>query len=83
MVVEVADSGPGIPPEEAENVFEKFYRGPSLARTTKGTGLGLYLVKELAETLGASVGLVGPEGGEGASLRGARFRMTFDPVRGD
>jgi two-component system sensor histidine kinase CiaH len=48
--LEVKDRGPGIPPEERKNVFKKFYRlGNEQTRKTKGTGLGLYLCKKIAE----------------------------------
>jgi signal transduction histidine kinase len=52
----VADSGPGIPGAEREKVFRRFYRLES-SRTTPGSGLGLALVKAVAELHGASVAL--------------------------
>jgi len=46
----VMDEGPGIPDDEKKQVFEKFYRiGNETTRTTKGTGLGLYLCKKIVE----------------------------------
>jgi len=54
--VEIADSGPGIPAAECERVFERFYRLDS-SRTTPGNGLGLALVKSIAELHGAAVTL--------------------------
>jgi two-component system sensor histidine kinase CiaH len=46
----VTDEGPGIPDDEKKRVFEKFYRiGNETTRTTKGTGLGLYLCKKIVE----------------------------------
>lgn len=46
--ISVADEGPGIPAGEKDNVFRKFYRmGNEETRSQKGTGLGLYLVREL------------------------------------
>jgi PAS domain S-box-containing protein len=51
--VEVADSGPGIPPGEQRRIFEKFYRGdPHHTRAPGGTGLGLYIARELVERMG-------------------------------
>lgn len=48
IILEVADEGAGIPDEEKSKIFEKFYRvGNEDTRTTKGTGLGLYLVQSL------------------------------------
>jgi len=49
VLLQVIDEGPGIPDNEKKKVFEKFYRiGNESTRTTKGTGLGLYLVKKIA-----------------------------------
>ena len=71
-VLVVADHGPGIPPEERVAVFERFYRGNHDAvLRTPGSGIGLALVKELAERMGGSVGLDGTDGG------GARFTVSF------
>lgn len=48
VLLEVADTGPGLPAEEAERVFERFYRtDTSRARTSGGTGLGLSIVQAL------------------------------------
>lgn len=50
IVLEVADQGMGVPPEEKKKIFEKFYRvGSERTRRTKGTGLGLYLCSKIAE----------------------------------
>ena len=57
-VVEIADNGPGIPPEEVERVFEPFYRRePSRSRQTGGIGLGLALVRAIARGHGGDVTL--------------------------
>jgi signal transduction histidine kinase len=55
-VICVADSGPGIPASEREKVFRRFYRLEA-SRTTAGSGLGLALVKAVADLHGASVEL--------------------------
>ncbi|WP_052597231.1 sensor histidine kinase KdpD [Aureispira sp. CCB-QB1] len=48
--VEISDFGPGISKLERENIFEKFYRiGNEDTRKTKGTGLGLYIVKQIVK----------------------------------
>ena len=54
----VADTGPGIPPEEAARVFERFYR-VDRARTSRtgGSGLGLAIAKSLVERMGGRVGV--------------------------
>jgi signal transduction histidine kinase len=52
----VKDSGPGIPIPERQKVFEKFYRmGNELTRNARGTGLGLYLCKRIAEAAGGTI----------------------------
>jgi len=49
----VVDSGPGIPFAEQQRIFEKFYRsGPELTRAQGGTGLGLYISRELVQRMG-------------------------------
>jgi len=54
--IAVSDTGPGIPPEDRERVFERFYRRDS-SRSTPGNGLGLALVRSIAELHGATVTL--------------------------
>jgi two-component system, OmpR family, sensor histidine kinase CiaH len=50
ITIEVKDQGPGIPDNEKTKVFQRFYRiGEEAVRRTKGTGLGLYLCKKIAE----------------------------------
>jgi signal transduction histidine kinase len=54
----VRDEGPGIPKDEQSRVFERFYRlGDELRRETQGTGIGLSLVKAIAEAHGGRVDL--------------------------
>ncbi len=73
--VRVDDTGPGIPPEEIDCLF-----GPELGcrRTVRGEGIGLPLVKRIADSQGWRIAV---EGGNG---QGASFRLRFgqDPVSG-
>jgi signal transduction histidine kinase len=60
----VSDTGPGIPPEERERVFERFFRGARGRATRAGTGLGLAIVEELTRRWGGEVRL-----GDGPEMR--------------
>jgi two-component system sensor histidine kinase TctE len=62
--VEVEDDGPGIPTGEREKVWDRFYRSPSQAHGS-GSGLGLSIVRALAQRLGAQVSLREGAGGHG------------------
>lgn len=56
ITVTVTDTGVGIPPEDVDHVFDKFYRVEANNKYAKGTGLGLNLVKQIVETVhGGSV----------------------------
>ncbi|MDE2452960.1 MAG: ATP-binding protein, partial [Burkholderiales bacterium] len=66
--VTVADSGPGIRPEDRERVFDRFYRRDPSAGD--GSGLGLAIVRQVAERHGAGVALgSSPQGGLRVTLR--------------
>jgi signal transduction histidine kinase len=55
-VLEVADTGPGIPAEQMEDLFAKYHRGSGHGtRTVGGTGLGLFIVKEIVKAHGGIV----------------------------
>ena len=62
-VLQVADTGPGIPQAERERVFDRFYRG-ALA-DAPGSGLGLSIVKRIADAHGATIALDAPTTGSG------------------
>lgn len=68
-VVTVADTGPGIRPEERERVFDEFYRNGS-----SGLGLGLSIVKRLADKLGAGLAL---DWTDPVQALGARFTLRL------
>jgi signal transduction histidine kinase len=66
--VQVDDTGPGIPEEELEHVFDRHYRGQNISG--KGAGLGLAIVKRLCELYGWSIHFSNREtGGLRAELR--------------
>ncbi|MGC4091959.1 MAG: sensor histidine kinase [Polyangiaceae bacterium] len=54
--IRVSDQGPGIPPEDRKRIFERFVRGSSaVGKQVRGSGIGLALVKHIAEAHGGSV----------------------------
>jgi two-component system OmpR family sensor kinase len=70
--VEVVDHGPGLTPEQAERVFERFYRAdPARSHADGGTGLGLSIVAALVAVHGGTVRVDSIPG------RGARFRVVL------
>jgi two-component system sensor histidine kinase TctE len=76
-LLEVDDTGPGIPEAERGRVFDRFYR--ILGTGIDGSGLGLAIVREIAETHGALVRLGTPEAA-GADGPGTRVSIEFDAL---
>jgi len=72
LIVTVEDNGPGIPEDQREHVFERFYRlhGEDLP----GSGLGLAIVREIARSFGIALELSAPPEGSGTVVR-----LTFPP----
>ena len=67
-VISVTDEGEGIPADEQERIFERFYRvdeGPT--RATGGVGLGLYITKQLVESMSGRL-WVSSRAGEGSTF---------------
>jgi two-component system, OmpR family, sensor histidine kinase SenX3 len=70
--ISVVDQGIGIPPEEMDRIFERFYRiDPARHRSTGGTGLGLSIVKHVAATHGGDVRVWSAEG------QGSTFTLSL------
>ena len=67
VTIEIADTGTGISPEQAKHLFEPFHT----TKGEKGTGLGLYITKQLVERNGGKI-LVRSEAG-----KGTRFTLQF------
>ena len=75
LVLDVGDSGPGIPVEERTHIFEAFYTGRAARGTAvKGTGIGLSVVLEFVAAHGGTVQIIDGQ------FPGAHFRITM-PIR--
>jgi heavy metal sensor kinase len=75
VVVEISDSGPGIPPEHAPRVFDRFYRvDQSRSRDEGGTGLGLSIARWAIEVNGGTIGL------RKSSTAGSTFQILLPAV---
>jgi signal transduction histidine kinase len=73
--IEVGDRGPGVPPEYRVRIFEPFFRLPGASERVGGVGLGLSLVKSIAERHGGRVLCADRPGG------GARFEVSLPPSK--
>ena len=73
--IQVADRGPGVPPEERDRIFERFYRG-RVRGSEGGFGLGLAIGRELAERMSGTLTLADRPGG------GTRFTLSLPHSRG-
>ena len=71
LVVDVADTGPGVDPSRVGRMFEAFSFNDRRAGNSTGLGLGLYICRRLAESMGGSVHYAPEPGG------GSRFRVTL------
>ena len=68
-VLSVRDDGPGLDPEQAAHVFERFYRAdPSRSREAGGSGLGLAITRSLVEAMGGSVAVTSAGPGRGTTF---------------
>jgi signal transduction histidine kinase len=71
--IEVADRGSGVPPQDRENIFKRFWRGAGEKK--EGAGLGLAIVSEIMRAHRGSVSVADNPGG------GALFVLSFPPVQ--
>ncbi|MET8147218.1 AAA family ATPase [Actinoplanes sp. NPDC049668] len=76
VTIDVADRGPGVPPEFRDRLFGRFARAESTARKVTGTGLGLYIVRELARANGGDVRY------RPSPVRGSTFVVSLPPATG-
>jgi PAS domain S-box-containing protein len=76
VTVSVVDHGPGIPATEIDRIFDRFHRlGNVLTRATGGTGLGLYIARQLASSVGGTLHVDSTIG------EGSTFTLRLRPAR--
>ena len=76
LEIAVSDTGPGIPPEELAQIFERFHRlDQSRSRDSGGTGLGLAIARAIVEAHGGQIRA------ESSSGQGATFRIELPGYR--
>jgi PAS domain S-box-containing protein len=77
VAVSVLDGGPGIPAASLDHIFDLFYRDPAMARTVAGSGIGLFVCRNLAEAMGGRMDVApGPD-------KGAMFTFSLPVLAGD
>jgi signal transduction histidine kinase len=70
VAIEVQDEGIGIPPADQGRIFERFVRlDPALSRGVGGTGLGLYICRELLQRMDGTIAVRSPSAGQGSIFR--------------
>ena len=71
VIIEVIDTGIGIPAVELASIFDRFYRGSNVSPTVPGTGLGLAIIRDIVRLHGGTVEVESEVG------RGSTFRLKF------
>ncbi len=79
-VLRVCDQGPGVPPAQRERIFEPFYRLPGASERSGGVGLGLALVRSIAQRHGGSVHCEDRPDGAGGACFVLRLPLTAPAV---
>jgi two-component system sensor histidine kinase KdpD len=76
VVFWVADQGPGVPPEDSERIFHRFFRASPQKHGVPGSGVGLAVVRQIARAHGGDALLANAHG------RGARFELVIPATKG-
>jgi len=71
LLIAVQDQGIGIPSEDQDRIFNKFFRGKNVLMKSDGTGLGLYIVKKLVDRVGGDIWF------ESEEQKGTTFTVAF------
>lgn len=75
IILTIADNGKGIPKEELEHLFERYYRGTNTGESHKGSGLGMAIAKQIVETHGGTIHITSE------LQKGTTITITF-PIQG-
>jgi signal transduction histidine kinase len=79
VLLRVLDEGPGIEPHETERLFEVFYRSPRTKSKAAGSGIGLFVARQLAAAMGARIwASPRPEGGSEFGIALRRYEVPQD-----
>ena len=82
-VIVVSDQGAGIPPKELPRLFQRFYRvGDEMTRSVPGTGLGLFLAREIIQRHGGDIRASSRGRGFGAAFTVRLGRISAPPISG-
>jgi signal transduction histidine kinase len=73
LAIAISDTGPGIPPEDREHLFERHYRGVQAETAIPGSGLGLAIAKELIEQMQGDIEVYSPARSHRATQVGTTF----------
>jgi K+-sensing histidine kinase KdpD len=73
--ISVADDGPGFPPDDAERIFDLFFRASRAGASTGGAGIGLHVVRRLVEAMGGQIEAANGQGGGSVFT----FTLPVDP----
>ncbi|WP_285548824.1 sensor histidine kinase, partial [Actinoplanes regularis] len=74
ITIDITDHGPGVPPEFRDKLFNRFARAEPTATKVPGTGLGLYIIRELARANSGDVHY------HPAPTGGSTFTITLPPA---
>jgi len=77
VVVRISDDGPGIPPSSRAHIFDLFYRDPDTARSVAGSGIGLFVCRNLVEAMGGEMTV------EASPSGGAEFAFSLPILSSD
>ena len=78
VVVRVIDSGPGIDPDEVGHLFDLFYRSPGLSLAASGSGIGLFVVRQLVQSMRGEVWAANRDDGHTGAEFGFRLQVLAD-----